>query len=251
MYRALPDKRTEFESRCKVKDKGDLTLGKSRTVLLEKLKESLASVLPITGIVFLLCFTVVPVPTDILMAFVVGAVLLILGMGLFTLGTDLAMTPIGEQVGAAITKSRKIWFIVLICFVVGMIITIAEPDLQVLAGQVPNIPNIVIILTVAVGVGIFLVIALLRIVFRIKLTYLLIGFYVFVFVLAQFVPSEFLAVAFDSGGVTTGPMTVPFIMALGVGAAAIRTDREAENDSFGLVALCSIGRLYARCDTGL
>ncbi len=251
MYRALPYKRAEFESRCKVKDKGDLTLGKSRTVLLEKLKESLASVLPITGIVFLLCFTVVPVPTDILMAFVVGAVLLILGMGLFTLGTDLAMTPIGEQVGAAITKSRKIWFIVLICFVVGMIITIAEPDLQVLAGQVPNIPNLVIILTVAVGVGIFLVIALLRIVFRIKLTYLLIGFYVLVFVLAQFVPSEFLAVAFDSGGVTTGPMTVPFIMALGVGAAAIRTDREAENDTFGLVALCSIGPILSVLILGL
>lgn len=226
-------------------------LKKNRTVLLEKLKESLASVLPITGVVFLLCFTVVPVPNDILMAFVVGAVLLVLGMGLFTLGTDLAMTPIGEQVGAAITKSRKIWFVVVICFVVGVIITVAEPDLQVLAEQVPNISNIVIILAVAVGVGHFLVIALLRIVFRIRLQYLLIGFYALIFIVAQFVPKEFLAVAFDSGGVTTGPMTVPFIMALGVGAASIRTDRNAENDSFGLVALCSVGPILAVLVLGL
>ncbi len=220
-------------------------LGKNRTILLEKLKESLSSVLPITGIVFLLCFTIVPVPTDILMAFVVGAVMLILGMGLFTLGTDLAMTPIGEQVGSAITRSRKVWFIVFVCFVVGVIITIAEPDLQVLANQVPNIPTNTIIFTVAIGVGLFLVIAMLRIIFNIHLRYLLIGFYAAVFLVAQLVPQEFLAVAFDSGGVTTGPMTVPFIMALGVGAAAIRTDRNAENDSFGLVALCSIGPILS------
>ncbi len=220
-------------------------LKQNKTILTEKLRESLASVLPITGVVFLLCFTVVPVPNDILMSFVIGAVLLIAGMGLFTLGTDLAMTPIGEHVGTAITKSKKIWFIVLICFIVGVIITVAEPDLQVLASQVPGIPNLTLIIAVAVGVGIFLVIALLRIVFRIRLTYLLIGFYAAVFAVAVFVPADFLSVAFDSGGVTTGPMTVPFIMALGVGAAAIRTDKNAESDSFGLVALCSIGPILA------
>ncbi len=232
-------------------ERSEPALRKNRTILLEKLKESLASVLPVTGIVFLLCFTVVPVPTDILLAFVVGAVLLVIGMGLFTLGTDLAMTPIGEQVGSAITKSRKIWFVVLVCFVVGVIITVAEPDLQVLAGQVPNIPNLAIILAVAIGVGAFLVIAMLRIIFRIRLSYLLIGFYALVFLLVQFVPEAFVAVAFDSGGVTTGPMTVPFIMALGVGAAAIRTDRDADNDSFGLVALCSIGPILAVLILGL
>ncbi len=225
--------------------------GKSRTILLEKLKESLASVLPITGIVFLLCFTVVPVPTDILMAFVIGAILLILGMGLFTLGTDLAMTPIGEEVGSAITKSRKLWFIVVICLVVGIIITVAEPDLQVLAAQVPNIPNAAIILTVAAGVGMFLVLAMLRIIFRIRLSFLLIGFYALVFILVQLVPDGFVAVAFDSGGVTTGPMTVPFIMALGVGAASMRTDKNAESDSFGLVALCSIGPILAVLALGM
>lgn len=179
------------------------------------------------------------------MAFVIGAVFLILGMGLFTLGTDLGMTPIGQHVGSAITKSKNIFLIVLVCFLVGTIITISEPDLQVLAEQVPNVPNMVLIIAVAVGVGIFLVISLLRILLKIKLAYLLIGFYLIVFILAQFVPLDFLAVAFDSGGVTTGPMTVPFIMALGVGVASIRSDRDATNDSFGLVALCSIGPIVA------
>lgn len=226
-------------------------LKSNKTILYEKLKESLASVLPITAIVFVLCFTVVPVPTDILISFILGAIMLILGMGLFTLGTDLAMTPIGSEVGSAITRSRKLWFIALISLIVGIIITIAEPDLQVLAEQVPNIPNMTIIITVAVGVGVFLVIAMLRIVFKVPLNYLLIGFYAVVFILAIFVPKEFLAVAFDSGGVTTGPMTVPFIMALGVGAAAIRTDKNAEQDSFGLVALCSIGPILSVLILGL
>ena len=217
----------------------------NKSVLRQKLSESLSSVLPITAIVFLLCFSVISVPTELLMAFVVGAVMLILGMGLFTLGTDLSMTPVGEHVGSAVTKSRKLWFIILISLLVGALITISEPDLQVLAEQVPNIPNAVIVGAVAAGVGAFLVIAMLRIVFGLRLSYLLIAFYAFVFLLSAFVPKEFLSVAFDSGGVTTGPMTVPFIMALGVGVSSIRADKNAENDSFGLVALCSVGPILA------
>lgn len=218
---------------------------------MEKLKESLTSVLPITLIVFVLCFSVVPVTNGILMAFVIGAVLLVLGMGLFTLGTDLAMTPIGGHVGAEVTRSRRLWVIVLVCFVVGCMITVSEPDLQVLAEQVPGVPNITLILAVAIGVGLFLVVALLRIVLRVKLSYLLIGCYAAVFILSSFVPESFLAVAFDSGGVTTGPMTVPFIMAMGVGVASIRYDKNAESDSFGLVALCSIGPILAVMILGL
>ena len=217
----------------------------NRTILIEKVKESLASVLPITAIVFILCFSVIDIPTELLMSFVVGVVMLILGMGMFTLGADLSMTPVGEHIGSAVTRSRKLWFLMIISLLVGVIITISEPDLQVLANQVPNIPNAVIVWSVAAGVGIFLVIAMLRILFGIKLSYLLIIFYVIVFAVAQFVPKAFLAVAFDSGGVTTGPMTVPFIMALGVGVASIRSDSNAENDSFGLVALCSIGPILA------
>ena len=222
-----------------------------QTLLHDKFQESLASVLPITIIVLLLCFTVAPIPNNMLVSFLMGAVLLIAGMAFFTLGADTAMTPIGTKVGSCITKSRKVWMIVFVSFLLGVIITISEPDLQVLANQVPNIPNAALIGTVALGVGIFLVIAMLRILFGISLNILLIGFYIVVFMLAMFVPKNFWAVAFDSGGVTTGPMTVPFIMALGVGVSAIRSDRHAGNDSFGLVALCSIGPILAVLVLGL
>ena len=215
------------------------------TVLQEKVKESLSSVLPVTGVVFLLCFTLTPVPNGHLMGFVLGAAMLILGMGLFTLGTDLSMTPIGSHVGGAVTRSRKIWLIALVSMLVGTFVTVSEPDLQVLAEQVPGVPNLTLIIAVAVGVGTFLVVAMLRMIFCIRLSYLLIGLYALAFVLAAFVPKEFLSVAFDAGGVTTGPMTVPFIMALGLGVSAVRSDSDAENDSFGLVALCSVGPILA------
>lgn len=222
-----------------------------QTLLHDKFQESIASVLPITIIVLLLCFTVAPIPNNMLVSFLMGAVLLIVGMAFFTLGADTAMTPIGTKVGSCITKSRKVWLIVFVSFLLGIIITISEPDLQVLANQVPNIPNAALIGAVALGVGVFLVIAMLRILFGISLNILLIGFYIVVFGLAMLVPKNFWAVAFDSGGVTTGPMTVPFIMALGVGVSAIRSDRHAGNDSFGLVALCSIGPILAVLVLGL
>ena len=215
------------------------------SILTEKWKESFDSVLPITLIVMILCFLWVPAPISAMMGFLIGAAMLIVGMGLFTLGTDLAMTPIGEQVGSAMTRSKKLWLIMLVSFLVGVIVTISEPDLTVLAQQVPGVPNMVLILSVAVGVGVFLVVALLRILFRIRMSFLLLGCYIAVFVLAQFVPESFLALSFDAGGVTTGPMTVPFILALGVGVSAIRSDRNAENDSFGLVALSSVGPILA------
>ena len=220
-------------------------LGRTKVVLGEKVQEALASVLPITVIVLVLCFTVAPVPTDILLSFLVGAVLLIIGMGFFTLGADTAMTPIGERVGAAMTKSRKLWVVITVGFLIGVIVTVSEPDLQVLANQVPGVPNAVLVGAVAVGVGAFLVIAMLRILFKIPLNRMLIVFYIGVFALAFFVPENFLAVAFDSGGVTTGPMTVPFIMALGLGVSSIRSDKNAAQDSFGLVALCSVGPILA------
>lgn len=151
----------------------------------------------------------------------------------------------GERVGGNLVKTKKLWFIIGTGFVLGMMITISEPDLQVLARQVPSVPNMVLILSVALGVGLFLAIALIRILVGFALAPLLILFYLLIFLLAMLAPADFLAVAFDSGGVTTGPMTVPFIMALGVGISAIRNDRHAEDDSFGLVALCSIGPILA------
>ena len=217
----------------------------------EKLKEALVAVLPILGIVLLLCFSIAPISPSILLCFLMGAVLLITGMMFFTLGAEMAMTPMGERVGASMTRSRNLPVIVILSFLLGFIITISEPDLQVLANQVPSIPNAVLIIAVACGVGLFLVLALLRMLFSIPLPKLLLFFYAIVFVLAFFVPDSFKSVAFDSGGVTTGPMTVPFIMALGVGVSAIRNDRHAEDDSFGLVALCSIGPILAVLALGM
>jgi len=209
--------------------------------LKEKIQESLSAVLPITGIVLLLSVFLIPMELGTLVMFFVGAAMLIIGMGFFQLGAETAMTPLGEGIGVQLPKIRKIGLIALIAFAVGLIITISEPDLQVLAEQVPSIPNLTLVLTVAVGVGVFLAIAILRIVFKVSLSTLLIIFYGLLMVVSFFIPKEFTAVAFDSGGVTTGPMTVPFIMALGVGLASMRNGKDASDDSFGLVALSSIG----------
>ena len=217
-----------------------------KTIISQKVKEAFSSVLPITIIILALCFTVVPIDSGMFLAFILGAFLVVLGMGLFTLGADTAMTPIGEYVGTSVIKTRKIWIIVPICFIVGVLITVSEPDLQVLASQLAKtIGAWTLILAVGVGVGVFLVVAFLRIVLKIKLSYLLIFFYIAVFVLSYFVPKAFIPLAFDSGGVTTGPMSVPFIIAIGTGVASMRSDKGAETDGFGLTALCSIGPIIS------
>ena len=219
--------------------------------LKEKLLEALKAVLPIIGIVLVLCFSVAPISPSILLCFLLGAVMIVAGMMFFTLGAEASMTPMGERVGTAVTRSRKLLVMIVMGFLLGVLITISEPDLQVLAGQVPAVPGMVLILSVAAGVGVFLAVALLRMLLGVALPPMLVGFYLVVFALAFFVPRDFLAVAFDSGGVTTGPMTVPFIMALGVGISAIRSDRHAADDSFGLVALCSIGPILAVLALGM
>lgn len=219
--------------------------------LQDKLKEAVVAVVPIILIVLVLCFSITPLTSSILLSFLLGALLVILGMMFFTLGAEMSMTPMGEKVGAKMTQSKNVLLIVCLSFLLGVMITISEPDLQVLAALVPSIPNMVIILVVAIGVGLFLVMALIRILYSIPLAKLLVFFYAIVFILAIQVPADFRAIAFDSGGVTTGPMTVPFIMALGIGIAAIRSDRNAADDSFGLVALCSVGPILAVLILGL
>ena len=226
--------------------------------LKDKIIESLTSILPIALIIIVLSMTFTPLGSGTFVLFMVGVVLLILGLGCFTLGADMSMLVIGEKIGSAMTHSRKIWLIALLSFVIGIIVTIAEPDLQILAEQVPAVAekvpqlgNYLLIITVAVGVGIFLTVAMLRIVLRIRLSLLLIIFYVAAFILSIFVLDEFWAVSFDSGGVTTGPMTVPFIMSLGVGVASIRSDKNGQDDSFGLVALSSVGPIVAVLTLGI
>lgn len=209
------------------------------------MKEAVLSVLPIALIVFLLCLFFVPVESGLVLSFVIGTVMIILGMALFTIGADVAMTQIGSHVGAKMTSSRKLWLVLGLSFLLGIIITVAEPDLQVLATYVPAIDTGALVITVSVGVGLFLVVSMLRILFVIPMKWILLFFYGVVFVLAFLSDRNFLSVAFDSGGVTTGPMTVPFIMAIGVGVASIRSDGKAKSDSFGLIALCSIGPILA------
>ena len=213
--------------------------------LKEKFLESIASVLPIGGIVLLLSITIAPMNSGVLALFLFGTIILIIGMTLFTLGSGMSMQPLGEGIGLEMSKSKRIWIPLILCFVLGTIITISEPDLTVLAEQIPSIPNRVLIYSVAVGVGLFLALAMLRIRMRLRLSRLLILFYGIIFALAAFAPKSFIPAAFDSGGVTTGPVTVPFIMAMGAGLAAISSDKHMRIDSFGLVALCSIGPIIS------
>ena len=219
--------------------------------LKEKIKEALLSALPVTLIVYILALTpFVDLSTVELITFSVGAVLLILGIGLFNLGADLAMTPMGTHVGSGLSRQKKLWLLLAVCFVLGMLITIAEPDLQVLAKQVSAVMNgTVLVYAVGIGVGAFLIVAILRIIFRRRLGSILMLFYMLLFALALMLVvsgnESLLPLAVDSGGVTTGPITVPFIMALGVGISSVLGDRRSKENSFGLVALCSIGPILA------
>ena len=216
-----------------------------------KIKEALLSTLPITAIVYLLALTPwFDFSKAELVSFTVGAVLLIMGLGLFSLGADLAMTPMGTHVGAGLSRQKKLGLLLAVCFVLGMLITIAEPDLQVLAKQVSAVMNgTVLIYAVGIGVGAFLMVAILRIVFRKQLSVILMLFYMLLFALALMLVvngnGSLMPMAFDSGGVTTGPITVPFIMALGVGISSVLGDRHSQDNSFGLVSLCSIGPVLA------
>lgn len=199
--------------------------------------------MPVALIVLTLCLTLVKTTPWFILLFLIGTLLLVLGMIFFTLGADVSMMRIGNSIGSHITKSRNVGLVTLICFILGVVVTIAEPDLRVLAESVPIVDTTVMIMAVALGVGIFLVVSFFRVYLQVKLSYILILMYGIVFLLAlsPLIPNDFVAAAFDSGGVTTGPITVPFIMALGVGLASVRGDKTSEEDSFGLVALCSVG----------
>ena len=222
------------------------------SLLYQKLKEATASILPISIIV--LIFMLIPsfgFETSEILIFVGSTIILILGIALFSLGAELAMSPMGEQVGSSIIKTKKIWLILGICFILGLLITIAEPDLSVLASQVSSVfgSKIMIILFVGVGVALFLVFAIIKMIFKKDLSFMLMIFYFIIFAITSVVVengnSGLLPLAFDSGGVTTGPITVPFLMALGIGVAATIGGRDQKENSFGLIALCSVGPVLA------
>ena len=220
-------------------------------ILWSKIREALLSALPITLLVYLIALLPGSTFGSVeLLSFTIGALLLIVGIGLFNLGADIAMTPMGIHVGSGLSKQKKIGWLLTVCFVLGMLITIAEPDLQVLAGQVESIMSSdLLVYTVGLGVGAFLLVAILRIIFKRRLSTILMLFYMLLFALALLLSVneniDLLPMAFDSGGVTTGPITVPFIMALGVGISKVLGDRKSQENSFGLVALCSVGPVLA------
>ncbi|MBO6090237.1 MAG: DUF1538 domain-containing protein, partial [Lachnospiraceae bacterium] len=186
-----------------------------KTLLQNKIKEAMSSVLPIVLIVAALVFFTAPVSTDVMLAFLVGSVLLVAGLGIFMLGSENSMVSIGNHIGSSLTKSKNLGMILLLSFIIGIIITMAEPDLAVLAFNVSHIDFYVLVFTVSVGVGLFLVLCMLRILFAIPLKWILLFFYTLIFVMAFFSDPDYISVAFDAGGVTTGPMTAPFIIALG------------------------------------
>jgi hypothetical protein len=216
-----------------------------------KFKESLTSILPVTLIVVILYFTpLISLSGRELCIFVISAIFLIIGMTFFNLGADKAMQPMGEKVGHSLMKSKKVIIICVICFILGLLITIAEPDLSVLASQVAEIiQKPILIFSVGAGVGLFLVFAVLRIIYKKDLSLILMLSYLLMFALICLLiyvgNGKFLPLALDSGGVTTGPITVPFIMALGVGVASALGGRNASENSFGLIALCSVGPIIA------
>lgn len=216
-----------------------------------KFKESALSVLPVALIVIILnCTPLVNFTTTETVIFACSAVALILGIALFNLGADIAMTPMGEHIGSALPKAGRFKALLLVCFVMGVFITIAEPDLSVLASQVKEVINSTLLtVSIGLGVGLFLMLSVLKIVFRISLSQMLTFFYMLLFALVSLVllndNANFLPLAFDSGGVTTGPITVPFIMALGMGVSASLADKKDRESSFGFIALCSIGPILA------
>ncbi|NLH95771.1 MAG: DUF1538 domain-containing protein [Clostridiaceae bacterium] len=210
-------------------------------LLLEKLKESSFSVIPIAILVVLLDLTIASIPSWNLILFLISAFVIIMGITLFNLGVDMSLIPIGKHIGSGLVKTRKLPIIIILTFLIGIFITMAEPDLIVLAGQINGVPDAVIILSVSLGVSLALVGAFLRILFQVPLSFILIGCYGLAFILSFFTGRDFISVAWESGGVSTGPIMVPFVMALGLGLASIRADKTSEEDNFGLVSLCLIG----------
>ena len=222
--------------------------------LFEKIRESVISVIPIMAIGVLLHLTIAPMG-DAFGPFLVGGALVIVGLGIFLHGTELGMVPIGQKAGAAITSKRNVFLLLIAAFVIGFLITIAEPDVHVLAQQVlsvnPAISSQSLVFMIAMGVGIFVLVAVGRILLAFSYKLALAGFYVLLFCCAAAAPADFLGIAFDAGGATTGPMTVPFIMALGIGVASVRGGRHAEQDSFGFIGLASIGPILAVITLGV
>lgn len=220
-------------------------------LLTEKMREVLMSVLPITIIVLILNFTLTPIDTNLLIRFIIGTVAIVIGLSIFLVGVDIGVTPIGNIMGTNIAKTNKLWIVIVAGLLLGFFISVAEPDLQILGGQVEFVTSglvskWLIVAIVSIGIAIMLSLGLGRIVYNFPLYKLLTIIYGFILVLALFTSPEFLAISFDASGATTGAMTVPFILALATGVSRLKKDsKSSEKDSFGLVAIASTGAIIA------
>ncbi|WP_096153072.1 MULTISPECIES: DUF1538 domain-containing protein [Bacillus] len=221
---------------------------------MEEIKESILevvfAVLPITVLIIILQFTLIWLPMDEFLKFIAGTIMVSLGLIFFLIGVNIGLLPVGELIGATLPKTKKLWLIILFGFILGFVVTVAEPDVRVLSSQVDQVSNgeissNVLIYSVALGVGFFVGISMLNSFLNIPIKFLLVGSYSLVFLLAFFIPREFIPISFDAGGVTTGPMTVPFILALGIGVASVLSRKKSSTDGFGIVALASIGPIIA------
>lgn len=220
------------------------------SMLKETLIEVLSSFLPLSLIIILLQFTVVFLPNQLFVDFLLGALMASVGIYLFLLGIQVGLSPVGEMVGSALSKTGKLSLVLFFGFLLGFVVTVAEPGVQVLSNQVEFVsggvvPGVVLLLFVALGVGIFVALSLLRLVFNLSLVKLLASGYLVIFVLALVTPNTFVPIALDAGGATTGAMAVPFILSLGVGVTAVLRGKANSGESFGLIALSSIGPVIA------
>lgn len=212
----------------------------------EILLEVLQAIGPIVVVISLIQFFIIRTPISLFWQFLAGAILVTAGLFLFLVGVRVSLLPIGEMVGSRLTSHGSLLLLLVAAFIFGFIITVAEPDVRVLAHQVDiasggTIDSGILIISVALGVGFFVSLAILRILMGIPIIYLLATGYVFIVVLSFFTPPGFVAISFDAGGVTTGPMAVPFILALGVGATSVLGGKSTVADTFGLIGLASIG----------
>ncbi|WP_200805363.1 DUF1538 domain-containing protein [Carnobacterium iners] len=219
--------------------------------LTEKFKEVLLAVLPIVVIVFILHLTIAPLEINLLIKFLLGALCIVAGLAIFLLGTDIGIIPIGSKLGKGVAKSNKIWVVVIAGLALGFFISIAEPDLHILGNQIAEVTGGVIsstsiLLNVSLGVALMVTIGLLRIVFNFPLYKLLTGIYLVIFILSLFTSNEFLSIAFDASGATTGALTVPFMLALALGISSLKkAGKTSKEDSFGLVGIASSGAIMA------
>lgn len=219
-------------------------------LFIEKIKEMFVAVFPITAIILLLNFTVIPLGGETIGKFIVGTLSVIIGLSLFLFGVEMGIEPIGSHIGESIVRKGKTTVFIISGFVLGFLITVAEPDVAIYAGQVGDMTAGTmkkgeLIIGISLGIGVMLAIGLVRIFYDISLKILIPVFYGIVFLTALLAPEEMLGIPFDASGATTGSMTVPFMLALGIGVSSMKTNKNSENDSFGLTACASIGPILS------